>query len=88
MNNLGKLIKSKIIRIGNSQGVRIPHMLLQQLRLNSEVEMSVQDDQLIIRAAQRPRAGWEIQFARVAAPEPDVEMAADLSEWDGTEWKW
>jgi antitoxin MazE len=51
MDKFSRIIKSKIVRIGNSQGVRIPHFLLQQLHLANEVEMSIQDDQLVIRAA-------------------------------------
>jgi antitoxin MazE len=90
MDNLDKIIKSKIVRIGNSQGVRIPHFLLQQLHLNNEVEMSVQDDQLLIRAARKPRQGWELKLARSLQPEGEtIETAPpQLSDWDGTEWAW
>jgi antitoxin MazE len=90
MDNLGKIIKSKIVRIGNSQGVRIPHFLLQQLRLNNEVEMTVQDDQLVIRAARKPRQGWESKFGRSLQPEGDGTETTlpQLTDWDGTEWAW
>jgi antitoxin MazE len=90
MDNIGKIIKSKIVRIGNSQGVRIPHFLLQQLRLNNEVEMSVLDDQLVIRAARKPRQGWETKFGRSLQPEGEGIEATlpQLTDWDGTEWAW
>ena len=90
MENFSRIVKSKIVRIGNSQGVRIPHFLLQQLGLTHEVEMSVQDDQLIIRAVRRPRQGWEAGFARSLPPQDAGDDGAppQLSDWDGTEWEW
>ncbi len=85
-----RIIKSKIVRIGNSQGIRIPHMLIQQLNLSNEVEMSVQDDQLVIRAARQARQSWEERFAHAGAQEKLLtdDVSPMLSEWDGTEWAW
>ena len=37
-------MKTRIVRIGNSQGIRIPKPLLEQTGLHDEVEVSVQDD--------------------------------------------
>ena len=44
-------MKTRIVRIGNSQGIRIPKPLLEQTGLRGEVEISAQDDSLIIRPA-------------------------------------
>jgi antitoxin MazE len=91
MDKFSRIIKSKIVRIGNSQGVRIPHFLLQQLHLANEVEMSIQDDQLIIRAARKPRQDWDARFSRVLPAEedsPEEEKSPQLSDWDGTGWTW
>jgi antitoxin MazE len=99
MNRLTRSIKSKIVRIGNSQGIRIPHTLLQQLHLTRDVEITVQDDQLVIRAAHSPRDGWDERFARAASLAPSTgpehvaeEAALDnpefASDWDGAGWTW
>lgn len=91
MDKFSRIIKSKIVRIGNSQGVRIPHFLLQQLHLANEVEMSIQDDQLVIRAARKPRQDWDMRFSRVLPSDigpADEEPLPQLSDWDGTEWTW
>ncbi len=91
MDKFSRIIKSKIVRIGNSQGVRIPHFLLQQLHLANEVEMSIQDDQLVIRAARKPRQDWEAQFSRLlpaVSHPPGEEALPQLTDWDGTEWTW
>ncbi len=50
--------KTRIIQIGNSRGLRIPKVLLDQAQLPEEVELYVEPGQLIVRAARRPRAGW------------------------------
>jgi antitoxin (DNA-binding transcriptional repressor) of toxin-antitoxin stability system len=49
-------MKARIVRIGNSQGVRIPKPLLEQTGLADEVELEVEGDCLVIRATGRPRA--------------------------------
>jgi antitoxin MazE len=91
MDNFSRIIKSKIVRIGNSQGVRIPHFLLQQLHLANEVEMTVQDDQLVIRAARKPRQDWDARFSQVHEPAEELDdekPLPQLTDWDGTEWTW
>src|SRR5690349_9214637 len=49
-------MKARIVRIGNSQGIRIPKPLLEEAGLPDEVELEVEGDCLVVRAAGRPRA--------------------------------
>lgn len=51
-------MRANIIRIGNSQGIRIPKVLLKQSHLGTEVELEVEDGKIIIHPALRPRQGW------------------------------
>lgn len=53
------------------------------------MEIEVQDDRLIVRAASRSRVGWERAFAAMAEQKDDV-LLDDVSttEWDRTEWEW
>ena len=60
-------MKTSIIRIGNSRGIRIPKPLLQQTGLSGEVEMRAQNGSLVIRAAKKPRAGWAAAFGEMAS---------------------
>ena len=88
MNNA---VKSRIVKMGNSKGVRIPKPILEQLALGEEVEISVRGDQLVIRPGKHPRAGWEEQFARMAERGDDRlldEEALSLTEWDEGDWQW
>ena len=84
-------MKARIIRIGNSQGIRIPKPLLEQSGLGDQVELEVQPDQIIIRRARRPREGWTQAFEAMAAKGDDELLdvhGAGGSEWDREEWEW
>jgi antitoxin MazE len=83
-------MRTSIIRIGNSQGVRIPKILLEQSRLGTEVDLEVEDNKIVIRPATRPREGWAEQF-RLMSEREDDKMIEDLSgqtQWDKDEWEW
>lgn len=84
-------MKARIVRIGNSQGIRIPKPLLEQSGLGEEVELEVQHHQIIIRSAERPRQGWEAAFRSMAEHGDDALLDPDVvssSEWDEEEWEW
>jgi antitoxin MazE len=52
-------MKTRLHRIGNSQGVIIPKPLLAQVGLSGEVEMLVERDAIVLRRpARAPREGW------------------------------
>jgi antitoxin MazE len=84
-------MKAKIIKIGNSQGIRIPKLFLEQTGLGDEVELETQDDQIVIRSASYPRQGWEEAFRAMAEHGDDRLLDDDLiasSKWDQEEWEW
>ena len=53
------VVKTRIIKIGNSQGLCIPQLFLEQLNLREEVGLEVQENRLIICPLQPPRYNWE-----------------------------
>jgi len=82
-------IRTRFIQIGNSRGLRVPKVLIEQLGLGGDVDMCVQNDQLVIKAAVRPRAGWGEEFRKMAEKQDDRPLAGHLTnEWDETEWEW
>jgi len=84
-------MKTRVVRIGNSHGIRIPKPLLEQTGLRGEVEISAQDDSLIIRPARRPREGWAAAFQEMARRGDDAlldDAALSLSSWDEDDWEW
>jgi antitoxin MazE len=82
-------VRSKVIKIGNSRGIRIPRSMIEQAGLTGEVEMVIVGDKLIIHAARRPREGWEAHFARMAEQKDDTLLDAPTpTRWDEDEWTW
>jgi antitoxin MazE len=82
-------VKTRIVRIGSSHGIRIPKPVLEQTGLRDEVELDVQDDRLVIRRARRPRQGWEQAFRRMHEQGEDVLLDPETpTRWDESEWEW
>lgn len=85
------MIKSRIVKIGNSQGVRIPKLLLEQSNLEEEVELVLQEDQIIIRPVQHVRQGWEEAFKAMGKRRDDELLDGEVlvsNDWDEEEWEW
>ena len=62
-------MKTELIRIGNSRGVRIPKTLIEQCGLGEKVDLRVENECLVISPERRPREDWNEIF-RAAAPVP------------------
>ena len=83
--------KTRIIRIGNSRGVRIPKAILEQSGLNGEVELVVQKDGLLLRKTRKPREGWAEAFKEMHARGEDALLDGDAFltlDSDDEEWVW
>ncbi|MEH2170412.1 MAG: AbrB/MazE/SpoVT family DNA-binding domain-containing protein [Nostoc sp.] len=86
---MGTAIRTRIVKIGNSQGIRIPKLLLEQSGIGEEVEIEIQDCHLIVRAASQSRQGWEEAFATMAKQHDDTLLDdAITTEWEHLEWEW
>lgn len=82
-------MKARIVRIGNSRGVRIPKPLLEEARLGDEVELWAEPGRIVIEAAEAPRAGWSEAFARMARTGEDELLDLPVATaFDATEWDW
>lgn len=83
------IVKARIVKIGNSHGVRIPKAWLDQLNFGEEVELVVQSDQLVIRSPHQPRQDWAAQFAAMAVHKDDRLLEAETpTRWEQEEWEW
>jgi antitoxin MazE len=82
-------IRTQIVRIGNSQGIRIPKPLLEQSGIQTDVEIEVEGDRLIIRPAAQARIGWDQSFSLMAERGDDA-LIDDFgsTDWDQVEWEW
>ncbi|MEN6332433.1 MAG: AbrB/MazE/SpoVT family DNA-binding domain-containing protein [Smithella sp.] len=87
----GKIMRAHIVKIGNSQGIRIPKPLLDQTGIVDDVELEVETNQIIIRPISNPRAGWDNAFKTMAKNGHDKLIDGDeiiSNYWDEEEWQW
>ncbi len=81
-----------LIRIGNSQGVRIPKAIIEQAQLSDkDLEFKIVDAGLLIQPVKKPRQGWKEKFNKAL-------QSQELSEADQSwlnaplsgdeEWEW
>lgn len=84
------VVKTRLVRIGNSQGIRIPRAVVEQAGLQGELELEVRRKQLVVRQASRPRDGWEDRFRAMAERRDDRPIWPDtaLTTFDEKEWEW
>lgn len=80
--------KARLVRIGNSRGVRLPKPLIEQAGLSEHVELDARDGAIVIRASSGPRAGWAAAAAELAGTESGLLDAPTPTRFDEEEWKW
>jgi antitoxin MazE len=82
-------MKSRIVQIGNSRGVRLPKVLLEQAQLADEVELDAEPGRIVIRRASRPRAGWAAAASKMHERGEDRLLDPTTStRFDEKDWKW
>jgi len=81
--------KTRIVRIGNSRGIRIPKTLLDEADLPEEVELHAQPGRLVVQAARRPRSGWAAAAKRMRTVGEDRLLdQSTATKFDREEWEW
>ena len=81
-------MKAQIIRIGNSQGVRIPKTLLEDGKLSGEVELELHEDGILIRSLRKPRANWDAAFRATSDTDDDQSTPDACTDFEKKEWQW
>jgi antitoxin MazE len=82
-------MKSRIVQIGNSRGVRLPKVLLEQSQLADEVELDAEPGRIVIRRGSRPRAGWAAAARKMHELGEDRLLDPTTStRFDEKDWKW
>jgi antitoxin MazE len=82
---------TRLIRVGNSQGIVLPKKLLQQYHLAGEVDLRPTPEGLLITPIAKPaREGWEAQMqaALAAGQEPEGELLEGFTDSSEDEWQW
>jgi antitoxin MazE len=83
-------MRTKLVRIGNSRGIRIPKPIIEQCGFGRTVALRVEDCCLVIAPGRLPRQGWE-ETLRAAGPAAADELLLQIvprNQFDRDEWKW
>jgi len=82
-------MKARIVRVGNSRGIRIPKPLLDQAGLGEDVELHAEPGRIVIEAVRQRRAGWAEAAQQMAARGDDALLdAPTATRFDAEEWEW
>jgi antitoxin MazE len=85
-------MKTKVVKIGNSRGIRIPKSLIHESGLKNEVELEISEGQIIIKPISTNRESWDTAFKKMAKKQDDIlldnESILSQSRWDQEEWEW
>lgn len=77
-------METKLIKIGNSKGVRLPSQLLGDFEVNTAFEITREGDSLILTPRKDKRAHWVDQMKKLQANDSDFM----LNEFDKNDWTW
>ena len=82
-------MKTRLVRIGNSRGVRLPKPLIEQVGLTDDVELEVRGNAIVIVAQKSPRSGWAEAARKLHAEGGDRLLDPPTpTRFDEAEWRW
>ena len=84
-------MKTKLVKIGNSRGIRIPKSMIEEAGIEEEVDLELRGGRLEIRATKPFRDGWEEACRRMHECGDDAlidGLLPSLTKFDEEEWDW
>jgi len=80
-------MRSNLIKIGNSKGIRINSAILKECELDNEIEIKVVEKKIIIEAVKEPREDWNKNFEKMHKSNYDGLLIKDGNDFD-RDWEW
>jgi antitoxin MazE len=79
-------MKTPVIKIGNSKGLRLSKEILERYGIRDSVDVILEDGQIVIKPIVEPRSGWKEAFLAEESHKeklliPDVFADEDFEEW-------
>ena len=84
-------MKARIVKIGNSKGIRIPKALLEECKLSGDVDLEVRSGGLMIKPSKTPRLNWESAFKQMSDNDEDemiVDNSSAATSFEKEKWRW
>jgi antitoxin MazE len=81
-------MRTRLVRIGNSRGVRLPKPLIEEAGLAEEIEIRVRAGTIVIAAVRQPRAGWAAAALEIRRRDDDRLLNPPTpTRFDEEEWR-
>ena len=78
-----------VVQIGNSKGIRIPKVILEQCNIRDQIELEIENGKIILEPVyDSPRQGWEEAFQEMARNDDDRLLISDGVDIDTEDWEW
>jgi len=82
-------MKARLVRIGNSRGIRLPKPLIEEAGLEEDVEVRVRKGAVVITSSRRARAGWAEAARQLRERGGDRLLdRPSATRFDVEEWEW
>lgn len=82
-------MKGRIVQIGNSRGIRLPKVLIEEAQLEDDVELEAEPGRIVIRRVSRTRAGWTAAARKMRERNEDrLFDPTTPTRFEEKEWKW
>jgi antitoxin MazE len=82
-------MKTRLVRIGNSRGIRLPKPLTEEAGLSEEVEVRARQGSIVILPLVGVRSGWaEAAHQLQQSKERGLLDESASTRFDEKEWKW
>ncbi|MCK5759111.1 MAG: AbrB/MazE/SpoVT family DNA-binding domain-containing protein [Clostridiales bacterium] len=81
-------MKTNIIRIGNSKGIRIPSFILKECKFSDEVELRVYKGSIVLSPIKTARQGWNAIYKSMHEERDDDLLFNDAIDIDSEDWEW
>jgi antitoxin MazE len=82
-------MNARLIRIGNSRGIRLPKPVIEEAGLKEHVQLQVRGGAIVISSQLTPRTGWAEAARRMRGLGEDVLLDMPTpTRFDTEDWRW
>lgn len=81
-------MKTNIVQIGNSKGIRIPAFILKECKFKDEVELRIIRGNIVISPIKTAREDWDAIYSNMNAEGNDALLISDSVDLDSEDWQW
>jgi antitoxin MazE len=82
-------MKARLVRIGNSRGIRLPKPVIEEAGLSQDVELHVRGNTVVISSRRALRAGWAEAAQQMRETGHDRLLdKPSATRFDEEQWRW